>query len=144
MSENSAQPGYNIIEKEKLEKNGKYIVPKAQLGIIQFLRNLKTQKEFQHREYVITGFDLLFFNATQSKEIGGIVRDLLAEAKMWIPKGLVFILPVDAELLGNSSPPTMRKGGREVRLRWIFGNRVERIAISRCHSPFNIHPKKNE
>lgn len=129
------QPGYNVIESQYLKN---YIVPEQKMGFIQFLRNVHRKKVNERSEYVITGLDRILFDSENVKEISGVIRNELAEARRWIPRGLVLFLPVEGEFRGEEDKPLLHFDNRNIDLRLLFGNRIERKSVARCFASFDI------
>ena len=131
----NAQPGYNIIESKYLKN---YIVPEEKMGLMQFMRNIKRKKVNNRSEYIITGLDRIIYESKNAKETLRIIRKELVKAKRWIPRGLVLFFPVEGELGGKEDRPHLTFHNIEVDLKQLFGNRIERKSIIRCHASFDI------
>ena len=130
-----AQPGYNIIELQHLRN---YVIPDHKMGFVQFMRNLQKKKVNTESEYLITGLDRILCEQEAAGDVAKIIREELAEARKWIPRGVVLLFPVEGEFRGREDRPILHLSNADINLRQLFGNRIERKSVARCFASFDI------
>ena len=131
-----AQPGYNIVEAQYLSN---YIIPKDKIGFIQFMRQLRKKQLNKKSEYLVKGLDKILGEIEDIETIAKVVREELANAREWIPRGIVLLFPVQGELRGRVNEPILHLDNKiNCDLKQFFGNRIERKGVARCFASFEI------
>ena len=122
--------GYNLVERELIGRRYEDIL--EVVSIVQFLRNLETGKALSRR-LKVTGLDWLLATVDDLKIVHQVLYDAVERLLRRSPVILfpVYKLTVDAE-------PKMYWHNQEIRLRPLFGNRLEPQGVGYFYSPFNI------
>ena len=122
--------GYNLVERELIGRRCEDI--SEVMSIVQFLRHLESGKTLPRRFKVI-GLDRLLATVDDLKIVHQILYDAGERLLRRSPVVLfpVYKLTVDTE-------PKMYWHNQEIRLRPLFGNRLEPQGVGYFYSPFNI------
>jgi len=122
--------GYNLVERELIGRRCEDI--SEVMSIVQFLRNLETGRA-PPRRFKVTGLDRLLATVDDSK----IIHNILYEAsEKLLRRSPVILFPVHK--LTVDAEPKMYWHNQEIRLRPLFGNRLEPQGVGHFYSPFNI------
>lgn len=122
--------GYNLVERDLI--GHRYEDISEVMSIVQFLRHLESSKTLPRR-IKVTGLDRLLATVDDLK----IVHQILYEAgERLFRRSPVILFSVDK--LTMDAEPKMYWRNQEVRLRPLFGNRLEPQAVGYFFSPFNI------
>ncbi len=122
--------GYNLVERELIGR--RYEDISEVMSIVQFLRNLETGKTLPRR-LKVTGLDRLLATVDDLK----IVHQILYDAgERLLRRSPVILYPVHK--LTVDAEPKMYWHNQEIRLRPLFGNRLEPQGVGYFYSPFNI------
>ena len=122
--------GYNLVERDLI--GHRYEGISEVMSIVQFLRNLETGKALPRR-LKVTGLDRLLATVDDLK----IVHQILYEAgERLLRRSPVILFP--AHKLTVDAEPKMYWHNQEIRLRPLFGNRLEPQGVGYFYSPFNI------
>lgn len=135
MKSDQFNPGYNVVEKDLL--NEYPFIPEKELGLIEFLRILRTGQKIDSHIRVL-GLDSVLFKSEKPEETCKVIRNILSKAREDIPPGLIIVFPIDAELRNHN--PRIFKDSNNVKLNHLFGNRIQKEVSGRAHSSFNIEP----
>lgn len=122
--------GYNLVERDLIRH--RYEDISEVMSIVQFLRNLETGKALPRR-LKVTGLDRLLATVDDLK----IVHQILYEAgERLLRRSPVILFPVHK--LTVDAEPKMYWHNQEIRLRPLFGNRLEPQGVGYFYSTFNI------
>ena len=122
--------GYNLIERELIGRRCENI--SEVMSIVQFLRHLESGNTLPRR-IKVTGLDRLLATADGLK----IVRQILYDAgERLLRRSPVILYPVHK--LTVDAEPKMYWHNQEIRLRPLFGNRLEPQGVGYFYSTFNI------
>jgi hypothetical protein len=102
------------------------------MSIIQFLWHLK-DGETLPRRLKVTGLDRLMATIN---DVEPLHRILYEAGDKLFRRSPVILLPVDK--LTMDAEPKMYWRNKEIRLRPLFGNRIEPQGVGYFYSPFNI------
>lgn len=122
--------GYNLVERGLI--GNRYEDASEVMSIVQFLRHLQTGETLPRRVKV-TGLDRLM--ATIG-DLGSLHRILYEAGDRLFRRSPVILFPVDK--LTMDAEPKMYWRNQEIRLRPLFGNRLEPQGVGYFYSPFNI------
>jgi len=122
--------GYNLVGRELIGR--RYEDTSEVMSVVQFLRHLKGGEALPRR-LKVTGLDRLM--ATMDNL--NLLHSILYEAgERLFRRSPVILLPVDK--LTMDTEPKMYWRNQEIRLRPLFGNRLEPQGAGYFYSPFNI------
>ncbi|MCL4459198.1 MAG: hypothetical protein M1136_10335 [Chloroflexi bacterium] len=122
--------GYNLVERALIGQ--RYEDASEVMSIVQFLRHLESGENLPRR-FKVTGLDRLMAAIDDS----GTIRSILYEAgEKLLRRSPVVLFPVDK--LTMDAEPKMYWRNQEIRLRPLFGNRLEPQGVGYFYSPFNI------
>lgn len=122
--------GYNLVERKLI--GHRYEDASEVMSIVQFLRRLQGGEALPRR-LKVTGLDRLMATLNDLKPL----RRALHEAQdSLLRRSPVILLPV--EKLTMDAEPKMYWRNQEIRLRPLFGNRLEQQGVGYFYSPFNI------
>lgn len=122
--------GYNLVERALI--GHRYEDTSEVMSIVEFLRRLQSGETLPRRVKV-TGLDRLM--ATIG-DLGSLHRILYEAGDKLFRRSPVILFPVDK--LTMDAEPKMFWHNQEVRLRTLFGNRLEPQGVGYFYSPFNI------
>lgn len=122
--------GYNLVERQLI--GHRYEDASEVMSIIQFLRRLESGESLPRR-LKVTGLDRLM--ATMN-DVEPLHHLLYEAAERLLRRSPVVLLPV--EKLTMDTEPKMFWRNQEIRLRPLFGNRLEPQGVGYFYSPFNI------
>lgn len=121
---------YNLVERELIGQ--RYEDISELMSIVQFLRHLESGEGLPRR-LKVTGLDRLMAAMNDSKPLHHI---LYQASERLFHRSPVILFPVDKLTLDTE--PKMYWRNQEIRLRPLFGNRLEPQGVGYFHSPFNI------
>lgn len=127
------RPGYNLVEKNLL--GAKFEDCFEVVSIIHFLRLLSEDFRFPQTVKVV-GLPLLLEKMTEKEETRFLRRTLSGGAERLLRQSPIVVFPVE-EITMNAEPYLIR-GKDKIRLRPIFGNRLEQKDVGYFYAPFNI------
>jgi len=122
--------GYNLVERALI--GHRYEDISEVMSIILFLRHLETGKVLPRRLRV-TGLDRLMATMNDLKPLHEI---LYKAADRLFRRSPVILLPVDK--LTMDTEPKIYWSDQAIRLRPLFGNRLEPQGVGYFFSPFNL------
>jgi len=122
--------GYNLVERGLIGQ--RYEDASEVMSIVHFLRRLKSGEGLPRRVKV-TGLDRLMATMNDLKPLH---RVLYEAAERLLRRSPVILFPVDR--LTMDAEPKMYWRNQEIRLRPLFGNRLEPQGVGYFYSPFNI------
>jgi len=122
--------GYNLVERALI--GDRYEDANEVMSIIQFLRHLESGTGLPRR-LKVTGLDRLMATLDDVKPLHRIFYE--AGEKLF-RRSPVILFPVDR--LTIDAEPKMFWRNQEIRLRPLFGNRLEPQGVGYFYSPFNI------
>ncbi len=122
--------GYNLVERELI--GHRYEDTSEVMSILQFLRQLEGGENLPRR-LKVTGLDRLMATMDDLELIHGILYEA---AERLFRRSPVILLPVDK--LTMDAELKMYWRNKEIRLRPLFGNRIQPEAVGYFYSPFNI------
>ncbi|MBM4461752.1 MAG: hypothetical protein FJ012_00255 [Chloroflexi bacterium] len=122
--------GYNLVERGLIGQ--RYEDDSEVMSIVQFLQRLQARDTLPRRVKV-AGLDRIMATMSDLKPL----HDILYEAgERLLRRSPVVLLPVDK--LTMDVEPKMYWRNQEIRLRPLFGNRLEPQGVGHFYSPFNI------
>ena len=127
------RPGYNLLEKNLL--GSKFEDCCEVVSIIHFLRSLSEDYRFPQMLKVV-GLPVLLEKMTEKEEARFLRRTLSSGAEKLLRQSPVVVFPVE-EITMNAEPYLIR-GKVKIRLRPIFGNRLEQKDVGYFYAPFNV------
>lgn len=130
MSLEGLKAGYNLVERGLIGQRYED-VPEV-MSIVQFLRHLQAGDALPRR-LKVTGLDRL---VATMKDLEPLRRVLSEAAERLLRRSPVVLFPVDG--LTMDAEPKMCWRSQEIRLRPLFGNRIEPQGVGYFFSPFNI------
>ena len=122
--------GYNLLERALIGQ--RYEDAPEVMSIVQFLRHLQAEGALPRR-LKVTGLDRLM--ATMN-DLEPLHRALHEAGERLLRRSPVILLPIDR--LTMDMEPKMYYRNQEIRLRPLFGNRLEPQGVGYFYSPFNI------
>jgi hypothetical protein len=122
--------GYNLVERALI--GHRYEDASEVMSIVQFLRRQQSGEALPRR-LKVTGLDRLM--ATMN-DLEPLHRVLYEAAERLLRRSPVVLFPVDR--LTMDAEPKMYWRNQEIRLRPLFGNRLELQGVGYFYSPFNI------
>jgi len=122
--------GYNLVERELI--GHRYEGISEVMSIVHFLRQLESGKTLPRRIRV-TGLDRLLATVDDLNLLHQILYDAVERLLRRSP---VILFPVHK--LTMDAEPKMYWYSQEIRLRPLFGNRLEPQGVGYFYSPFNI------
>ncbi len=122
--------GYNLVERALI--GDRYEDASEVMSIIQFLRHLERGTGLPRR-LKVTGLDRLMSTLDDVKPLHRIFYE--AGEKLF-RRSPVILFPVDRVTMDTE--PKMYWRNQEIRLRSLFGNRLEPQGVGYFFSPFNI------
>lgn len=122
--------GYNLVERALI--GHRYEDASEVMSIVQFLQRLQSGETLP-RWVKVTGLDRLM--ATIGN-LGSLHRILYEAGDRLFRRSPVILFPVDK--LTMDAEPKMYWRNQEIRLRPLFGNRLEPQGVGYFYSPFNI------
>ncbi len=122
--------GYNLVERGLI--GNRYEDASEVMSIVQFLRHLESEVGLPRR-LKVTGLDRLMATMDDVKPLHRILYE--AGEKLF-RRSPVILFPADR--LTMDTEPKMYWRNQEIRLRPLFGNRLEPQGVGYFYSPFNI------
>ena len=122
--------GYNLVEREFI--GHRYEDTSEVMSIIRFLRHLESGGALPRR-IKVTGLDRLMATMDDVKPLH---RILYGAGERLFRRSPVILFPADR--LTMDAEPKMYWHNQEIRLRPLFGNRLEPQSVGYFYSPFNI------
>ncbi len=122
--------GYNLVERALIGQ--RYEDISEVMSIVQFLRHLQSGEALPRR-LKVTGLDRLMATMDDLKPLHRILSEACDRLFRRSP---VILFPV--EKLTMDAEPRMYWRSQEIRLRPLFGNRLEQQGVGYFYSPFNI------
>ncbi len=122
--------GYNLVERALI--GDRYEDASEVMSIIQFLRHLESGTGLPRR-LKVTGLDRLMATLDDVKPLHRIFYE--AGEKLF-RRSPVILFPVDRVTMDTE--PKMYWRNREIRLRSLFGNRLEPQGVGYFYSPYTI------
>lgn len=122
--------GHNLVERGLIGQ--RYEDASEVTSIVHFLRRLQSGEPLPRRVKV-TGLDRLMATMSDLKPLHHILYE--AGEKL-LRRSPVILFPVDK--LTMDAEPKMYWRNQEIRLRPLFGNRLEPQGVGYFYSPFNI------
>jgi hypothetical protein len=122
--------GYNLVERELI--GHRYEDTSEVMSIVQFLRYLESGESLPRR-LKVTGLDRL---VATIDDLEPLHRILYEAGERLFRRSPVILFPVDK--LTMDTEPKMYWRNQEIRLRPLFGNRLEPQGVGYFYSPFNI------
>ena len=122
--------GYNLVERDLIGHH--YEDTPEVMSIIYFLRHLQSAEPLPRR-LKVTGFDRLLAELDDLSPVHTIMHEA---ADRLLRRSPVILLPVHK--LTMDTEPKIYWHKQEIRLRPLFGNRLEQHGVGHFYSPFNI------